>query len=231
VVILTLQFTHKILAFFSQTLASSSTQRLLTISTCLTSRLKLHQNQPFHAFFVVQLLQSSLCPLRELVMQYLLHAIQVAFCKKLAKLVECLVDLGMLLQSSFSSDAIFLRDFRVIESFSSPSLTFHRHKQQQPCPVQIIQTTLTDKTVLPRRSSWLICKMVLCRATDENKVSAERAFAVYKKLPEFKDVCFQQFKECLADHRKAVEKKIPCRMTVKDEVSSVVMSFVTRQGV
>lgn len=38
-------------------------------------------------------------------------------------------------------------------------------------------------------------------------VSSEQAYAVYKRLPEFKEVCYSQFKARLADHRRAFLKK------------------------
>jgi len=45
--------------------------------------------------------------------------------------------------------------------------------------------------------------------TDATKVSAEAAWKVYQdaNLREFDGVCFKQFKERLADHRRAVDKK------------------------
>jgi hypothetical protein len=43
---------------------------------------------------------------------------------------------------------------------------------------------------------------------DENEVSAEAAFAVYKTLPEFEKVCFEQFEARLKAHRELVAKKI-----------------------
>lgn len=45
--------------------------------------------------------------------------------------------------------------------------------------------------------------------TDETKVSAENAWKVYQNanLPEFHGICFKQFKERLADHRRAAKKK------------------------
>jgi ribosomal protein S21 len=42
---------------------------------------------------------------------------------------------------------------------------------------------------------------------DDTKVSAEDAWKVYANLPEFHGICFKQFKERLADHRRAVEQK------------------------
>jgi hypothetical protein len=44
---------------------------------------------------------------------------------------------------------------------------------------------------------------------DETKLSAEKAWEVYQSadLPAFQGVCFQQFKERLADHRKAFLKQ------------------------
>ena len=44
-------------------------------------------------------------------------------------------------------------------------------------------------------------------STDEEVVSTEAAWVVYKKLPEFSDVCFKQFREHLKDHRRVVKKK------------------------
>jgi hypothetical protein len=42
----------------------------------------------------------------------------------------------------------------------------------------------------------------------ETAVSSEQAWDVYKNLPEFKDVCFKQFKECLKNHHKVHMKKL-----------------------
>ena len=42
---------------------------------------------------------------------------------------------------------------------------------------------------------------------DEKKVSAKQAWTVYQKLPEFQGVCYEQFKDRLSDHRRAVQKK------------------------
>jgi hypothetical protein len=42
----------------------------------------------------------------------------------------------------------------------------------------------------------------------ETAVSSEQAWDVYKNLPEFKDICFKQFKEHLKDHHKVYMKKL-----------------------
>ena len=51
---------------------------------------------------------------------------------------------------------------------------------------------------------------------DETTVSTEQAWDVYKNLPEFKDVCFKQFKERLADHRQAFKKKVEASIREED---------------
>jgi hypothetical protein len=38
-------------------------------------------------------------------------------------------------------------------------------------------------------------------------VSADAAFKFFKKIPEFKEVCFKQFKACLKDHQKQASKQ------------------------
>ena len=37
-------------------------------------------------------------------------------------------------------------------------------------------------------------------------ISAEEIFPWYKRLPAFEDVVFDQFKDCLKDHRKVAEE-------------------------
>ena len=47
---------------------------------------------------------------------------------------------------------------------------------------------------------------------DEHEMSTEQAWSFYRHMPEFADVCFSQFEERLADHRKQVTKQwLLCR--------------------
>lgn len=53
-------------------------------------------------------------------------------------------------------------------------------------------------------------------SADETTVSSEQAWVVCKNLPEFKDVIFKQFKERLADHRKAFKKRLEASIQEED---------------
>ena len=69
------------------------------------------------------------------------------------------------------------------------------------------------------KPQWIDCKKCAAKEVilddlktgrlprDAKKMSAEKAYKFYKKLPKFKKVCFSQFEERLADHRKQVSKQ------------------------